>query len=80
MPDRQKANTCCDFLWLLAGGFGPWEAATNYEPDWAPRPNDEFAAVAKRFAASREKSAAAVIEQAKQEFPEFDDLIMGLCR
>ncbi|MFF4453234.1 SMI1/KNR4 family protein [Streptomyces goshikiensis] len=27
-----------DFLWLLADGFGPWEAATSYEPDWKAHP------------------------------------------
>ncbi|MFD8890782.1 SMI1/KNR4 family protein [Streptomyces sp. NPDC059566] len=68
-----------DFLWLLADGFGPWEAATSYEPDWKARPNPEFAAIAEGFAPHRRRSAAAVIELAAQEFPAFDDTIMGLC-
>ncbi|MFV0129455.1 SMI1/KNR4 family protein [Streptomyces sp. HMX112] len=68
------------FLWLLADGFGPWEAATSYEPDWTPRPNDELAAIAERFAPEQRQSAATVIEQAAVEFPGFDDTIMGLCR
>ncbi|MEU1692504.1 SMI1/KNR4 family protein [Streptomyces hirsutus] len=69
-----------DFLWLLAGGFGPWEAATSYEPDWIPRPNRDLTAIAERFAPGQRRSAADVIELATQEFPEFDDTIMELCR
>jgi hypothetical protein len=68
------------FLWLLAGGFGPREAATSYEPDWTPGHNPELVAVAERFAADRQQSATAVIEQATREFPDFDDTIMELCR
>ncbi|MFJ9345359.1 SMI1/KNR4 family protein [Streptomyces sp. NPDC101237] len=68
------------FLWLLAGGYGPWEAATSYEPDWTPRHNQELATVAVRFAADHKQSAAAVVEQATREFPDFDDTIMELCR
>ena len=69
-----------DFLWLLAGGFGPWEAATSYQPDWIPRLNQELTAVARAFAADREQSAATVVEQATREFPDFDDTIMERCR
>lgn len=69
-----------DFLWLLAGGFGPWEAATSYEPDWTPRPHRELTAIAEQFAPHQRRSATAVIELAAQEFPDFDDTIMELCR
>ncbi|MFJ8473635.1 SMI1/KNR4 family protein [Kitasatospora sp. NPDC094011] len=69
-----------DFLWLLADGFGPWEAATTYEPDWAPRPNPQMEAVAQRFAPGRQQPATAVIDRATREFPDFDDTVMGLCR
>ncbi|NYH53581.1 hypothetical protein HNR06_003170 [Nocardiopsis arvandica] len=70
------------FLWLLADGFGPWEAATSYEPDprWAPHVDRELAAVAEQFAPDRRASAAAVIAQATQEFPDFDGTVMRLCR
>lgn len=70
------------FLWLLADGFGPWEAATSYEPepDWAPKANRDLAAIAEQFAPDRRTSAAAIIAQATQEFPDFDDTIMKLCR
>lgn len=73
------AGCLADFLWLLAGGFGLWEAANEYEPGWAPRPNEAFAAVARQFAADREQPAAVVIEQAAREFPGFDDAMMELC-
>ncbi|MET7526225.1 SMI1/KNR4 family protein [Streptomyces sp900116325] len=69
-----------DFLWLLADGLGPWEAATPYERDRVPRPSQELAAIAERFAPGRCRSAAAVIELAAEEFPDFDDIIMELCR
>jgi hypothetical protein len=68
------------FLWLLADGFGPWEAATSYEPDWIPRPHNELAAIAERFAPAQRQPAATVIERAAAEFPDFDDIIMDLCR
>ncbi|MFE2323871.1 hypothetical protein ACFXD5_08150 [Streptomyces sp. NPDC059385] len=73
-------------IWLirpgrpLADGFGPWEAATSYEPDWKAHPNPEPAAIAEGFAPHQRRSAAAVIELAAQEFPDFDDTIMALCR
>lgn len=69
-----------DFLWLLADGFGPWEAAGLYEPDWVPRPDQRLTAVAERFARDRRRPAAAVVESAAQEFPGFGDTIMNLCR
>uniref|UniRef100_A0AAU3I807 SMI1/KNR4 family protein n=1 Tax=Streptomyces sp. NBC_01393 TaxID=2903851 RepID=A0AAU3I807_9ACTN len=68
------------FLWLLADGFGPWEAATSYEPDWVPRSHRELTAIARRFAPDHRAPARSVIEQATREFPGFDDTIMELCR
>ncbi|MEV3968139.1 SMI1/KNR4 family protein [Streptomyces sp. NPDC050698] len=68
------------FLWLLAGGYGPWEAATSYEPDRTAHPDQRLTAVAERFAAGHKQSAADVIEEATREYPDFDDTIMELCR
>ncbi|PSJ30599.1 SMI1/KNR4 family protein [Streptosporangium nondiastaticum] len=70
------------FLWLLADGFGPWEAATSYDPgpDWVARPNHELTSIAERFAPDHRAPAAVVIEQATREFPGFDDYMMALCR
>ncbi|MGW7052636.1 SMI1/KNR4 family protein [Streptomyces sp. NPDC054887] len=73
-----------DFLWLLAGGYGPLEAtpsfATTYEPDWTARPNTRVTAIAERFAPNRRRSAADVIGLAAREFPDFDSTMMALCR
>ncbi|MFD5483482.1 SMI1/KNR4 family protein [Streptomyces hawaiiensis] len=76
------ARNLGSFLWLLADGFGPWEAATSYElePDWVPHPNRELAAIAEQFAPLHRAAAVVVIEQATREFPDFDDTIMELCR
>ena len=58
----------------------PWEATTSYEPEWTPTPDHERTAVAERFAPDRRRPAAAVIELATEEFPDFDDTVMALCR
>lgn len=68
-----------DFLWLLADGLGPCEAADLHERQRATRPNPELRSVAERFAPGRNRSAATVIELATQEFPDFDDTIAELC-
>jgi hypothetical protein len=69
-----------DFLWLLADGLGPCEAADPRERERASRPNQVLAAIAEGFAPGRRRSAVAVIASADQEFPGFDDLIMELCQ
>ncbi|MFE4696817.1 SMI1/KNR4 family protein [Streptomyces sp. NPDC056738] len=68
------------FLWVLADGLGPLEAATSYEPDRVPRPHGELTAIAERCAAEHRAPAGSVIEEAAREFPGFDDIIMELCR
>lgn len=73
------ASSLGDFLWLLAGGFGPREAADR-EPEWTPRPDEARTAVARRFAPDRESAAETVIARAAREFPDFDDTLMELCR
>ncbi|MEU8899143.1 hypothetical protein [Nocardia sp. NPDC048505] len=67
------------FLWLLAAGFGPYEA-TEYGPDWTPQPNPALTSVAEQFAPDRRQPATAILESARTEFPDFGDMIMGLCR
>jgi hypothetical protein len=74
------ARNLGDFLWLLAAGFGPWEAATSHETAWTPHPNQQLTVIAERFAPGQRQSPTAVIEQATREFPEFDDSMMELCR
>lgn len=76
------ARDLAAFLWLLADGFGPWEAATTYdlEPGWVPQPNEALTAIARQHAPDRRASAPAIITKARQEFPDFDDILMGQCR
>ena len=73
------ARGLADFLWLLAAGFGPREAATGPHPDWTPEPNPALTDIARHYAADREQPPASVIEQATLEFPDFDETIMELC-
>ncbi|MFD4628372.1 SMI1/KNR4 family protein [Streptomyces sp. NPDC058284] len=68
------------FLWLLADGFGPCEAVTSYEPNWVPHCNRELTTIAEECAPDHRARASAVLQQATQEFPDFDDSIMELCR
>lgn len=70
------------FLWLLADGSGPWEAATAYAPEPGPaaRGNRDLAALAERLAPDLRASATAITAQAARDFPDFDDTIMKLCR
>lgn len=77
---RVVARDLADLLWLFAGGFGPKEAVDSPAADWIPGPGEEFTAVARRFAPDRERPAAAVIEQAAQAFPDFEDTVFELCR
>ncbi len=67
-----------DYLWLLAGGFGPYEAVTY--PDVDRELNMEFAELAAKLAPSAEKPARVVIRLAREEFPEFEERIRELCR
>lgn len=66
------------FLWLLACGFGPFEAVEA--PDRAERPHAEFTAIAERFAPGARRSARELIDEANREFPDFEDTILALCR
>lgn len=72
------ARNLNDYLWLLAGGFGPMEAVQY--PD-SPREIDkEKAALAARHAASHEKPAVEAIRVAKAEFPDFEQRIRALTK
>ncbi|MCO6749779.1 SMI1/KNR4 family protein [Streptomyces sp. IpFD-1.1] len=74
------ARDLADFLWLLAGGVGPWEAAAGYGSEEGElRPDPAREAVAERFA-SRRRGPAGVVADAGAEFPGFDEELMGLTR
>ena len=72
------ARNFADYLWLLAGGFGPYEACAS--PDTERAANAEFEAFAAAHAESARKTAAATIAAARGEFPQFDKLVAALCR
>ncbi|MET7289812.1 SMI1/KNR4 family protein [Streptomyces sp. NPDC005573] len=74
------ASDLAGFLWLLAAGLGPREAATTDDPGWSPRPDHALTEVAERFAAGHRRPPSAIVERAGREFPDFDDMIMELCR
>ncbi|MCZ7416779.1 MULTISPECIES: SMI1/KNR4 family protein [unclassified Streptomyces] len=72
-----------DFLWLLAEGYGPFEAIsafTGYEPEWTARPNERLTAVAERFAPHGRRAGAEIIRSAARAYPDFDETLMNLCR
>ena len=66
-----------DYLWLLAGGFGPLEAIAY--PDADRELNMEIADLAARHAPAHEKSGRDVIRLVKEEFPDFEANIRALC-
>ncbi|MFH9355728.1 SMI1/KNR4 family protein [Kitasatospora sp. NPDC017646] len=74
------AADLADFLWVLAAGYGPFEATTGHHLDRTPRPSPERTAIAERFAPRRRRPADTITEHAGQEFPEFDDIVSDLCR
>jgi hypothetical protein len=71
------ARNFADYLWLLAGGFGPYEAVAY--PGLKREPNDAFAVFAKDHAEAR-KPPGEVIAEARREFPSFEKDVRALCR
>jgi len=72
------AKNFADYLWLLAGGFGPYEAIAY--PGLKREPNDIFTAFAKDHAEIAKKTPAAVVAEARREFPNFEQDVRALCR
>ena len=71
------ASSVHDYLWVLAGNVGPYEAVA-YEDE---RPeNAQFTDFARRHAADLERPARAVIAAARAEFPDFEQGVRDLCR
>lgn len=67
-----------DYLWLLAGGFGPLEAACSPNDERAP--NEAFTAFAREHAPAREKSAHEVLTAARAAFSRFEEDVRALCK
>ena len=71
-----------DYLWLLAGGFGPYEAVAygDGDDDSERPPSPAFTEFAARHAAAQKKSAREVLDAVRAEFPDFEASIRALCR
>jgi hypothetical protein len=67
-----------DYLWLLAGGFGPMEAVAN--PDAVRTPVPRFARFAAEHSPDRRKPPSEVLAAARAAHPNFTDAIKALCR
>lgn len=79
--EGERAILACnfaDYLWLLAGGFGPYEACA-YPDDERPS-NPDFEEFAATHAASAKKDPGAVLAAARREFPKYDELVTAFCR
>lgn len=72
------ARDLADYLWLLADGFGPYEAVQH--PDRASQPNADLRQIAEQYAPERKRSAHEVIAAAQAAFPHFEDTAAGLRR
>ncbi|MFZ3498526.1 SMI1/KNR4 family protein [Streptomyces sp. 5.8] len=72
------AGDLSGFLWVLADGFGPREAALY--PERAPRPDEALAGIAGRHATTARRPAAEVVAGARAEFGTFEDDLGELCR
>ncbi|MBW4717927.1 SMI1/KNR4 family protein [Saccharothrix obliqua] len=67
-----------EYLWLLAGGVGPREAAEYPDPDGLP--HEHLREIAERFAPGRERPTADLLTAARAEFPDFESTVTALCR
>ena len=72
------ASNFDDYLWLLAAGFGPYEAIQDPDSDRAP--NEQFLAFARENSSSKQVKAEAILKQARKDHPDFEDNIQALCR
>lgn len=70
------ANTFSDYLWLLAGGFGPYEALEYSLESRTEQP--AFAAFATLHGGPK-KTPSEVLSLARIEFPGFEEKICALC-
>ncbi|GLW10308.1 hypothetical protein Misp01_54360 [Microtetraspora sp. NBRC 13810] len=68
------------YLWLIAAGFGPFEAMMYPTHEHEPRADARLTQIAERWAPSARQPAAEVIGTARQEFPYFDETVESLCR
>jgi hypothetical protein len=72
------ASNFSDYLWLLADGVGPREAAGGDLENRAPTPH--LAGFAGKHASTPRRAPKEIIEAALSEFPKFCDDVQALCR
>ena len=72
------AGSLSEFLWLLADGFGPYEAVEC--EGWSSEPTPGLSAIAERYATPPKRTGAKVIASARSEFPDFVSTIQALAR
>ncbi|AUY48920.1 SMI1/KNR4 family protein [Streptomyces sp. CB01881] len=72
------AGSLSDFLWVLADGLGPLEAAVEGERD--ARPDAALAELAARHATTPRRPAREIIAEAQAEFATFSEDLDALCR
>jgi hypothetical protein len=71
------ARSFGDYLWLLAAGFGPYEALAW--PDLEKPAHPQFTAFATANSGTPRKTVAEVLAIALAEFPAFEDGIQAVC-
>jgi len=72
------AQNFSDYLWLLAGGCGPYEAAAYSRDEEAA--GTEFLNFATQHATTPQKEPSEIIARADAEFPDFEENIRAMCR
>ncbi|MER5971582.1 SMI1/KNR4 family protein [Streptomyces sp. NPDC002055] len=72
------AGCLSDFLWVLADGFGPMEAALYEEREASP--DAALAELAARHATTPRRPAREIITEAQAAFPSFSADLDALCR
>ncbi|MFH8754712.1 SMI1/KNR4 family protein [Streptomyces atroolivaceus] len=72
------AGSLSDFLWVLADGYGPREAALAV--DLTSAPDELLTRIAERHATTPRRTAEEVVTAARAEFPSFKEDVYALCR
>ncbi|MEU8703772.1 SMI1/KNR4 family protein [Streptomyces sp. NPDC048565] len=72
------AGSLSDFLWVLADGYGPMEAAEG--DDFESEPDELLIRIAERHATTPRRTAQEIVTEARAEFPAFSDDLDALCR
>lgn len=72
------ARNFYEYVWLFAGGIGPYEAVAY--PDIELHKNQKFIEFAEEHASSYKNSPREIIANATNEFPDFINSVQTQCR